>query len=173
MVVGLLGFRLYPTPYRPVLGRMAVWSTIISLILLAERELSSVLLTHAEGNVPWETWARLGVMSGVLLAALLSPRVWYPVDPYSEDVASPEQTASWYSYIMSYDWIQPVISMAWKQDMVEENLPKLPDYDKAKLWHRKYEENRRANALRTVGHLFRLDFFTMTACSILVGLMQV
>lgn len=103
------------------------------------------------------------------------PRAGQTVAPHAlkQQLTAMQQTASIWSYIGSYDWIQNIIIVGWKHDIEEKHLPELPDYDRSRLWYSKYVQNRKSSALKTILHLFQLDFAAMTCCSILVGILQV
>jgi hypothetical protein len=96
----------------------------------------------------------------------------YPVDPFSTDVESPEQTASVANYF-SYGWITRLVTIAWKRDVEIDDFDPLPDYDRARLWFSKYELSKKSSALKTMFALFRWDFLYMTLFSFAVGVCQV
>jgi hypothetical protein len=96
----------------------------------------------------------------------------YPVDPFSEDVESPEQTASVINYFC-YGWITRLVTIAWKRDVEINDFDPLPDYDRARLWFSKYELAKKSSVLRTLFALFRWDFLYMTLFSFAVGVCQV
>lgn len=120
----------------------------------------------------WGIYARLGLSVSVELCALLTPRFWYPVDPYSNDPPSPEQTASLMSYIGSYSWIGNLVTIAYSRDIEPKDLPELPDYDRARLWSRKVANHQMSTTFKTLLSCIRWDLLYMTICSLLVGITQ-
>lgn len=106
----------------------------------------------------------------LLVSFTLTPRVWYPVDPYDEnEVASPEQTASFASYIISYSWIGGLVLKALHKDIHPEDLPPIPDYDRGKLWAQKILKDQRKSTLRTLISLMRYDLCFMVIASFSIG----
>ena len=97
VVFALFAFRFYPTPYRPTLFALASLATLVPLALIFERDLLQKLLLHPspgrlyQVRAGWGAYARSVLLLSVLLLAMATPRVWYPVDPYSDDKGSPEQ----------------------------------------------------------------------------------
>lgn len=174
----LHAFRFYPTPYRPSLSLLVTVFCIVPPLLLIERDLWPKLLFNAspeksrDARHGWEVYARLGLAVSLELSALMTPRLWYPVDPYSNDLPSPEQTASLISYMGSYSWIGNLIRIAYKRDIEPEDLPELPDYDRARLWSKKVENNKKSTTFKTFFACMRWDILNMTLCSIFLGLMQ-
>lgn len=156
---------------------MALWC-IVPSILTFQRDLWPKVLYHPspetihDARIGWSIYARLGLSISVELCALFTPRLWYPVDPYSSDQASPEQTASLISYIGSYSWIGALVRIAWRRELEPGDLPKLPDYDRARLWSRKLENNKRSTTFKTFFVCMKWDVLYMTICSILIGLFQ-
>lgn len=62
--------------------------------------------------------------------------------------------------------------VAWWRDVEPEDLPELPDYDRARLWSRKVENNRKATMFKTFFACMRWDMLYMTVCSFLIGISQ-
>jgi hypothetical protein len=93
----LFAFRFYPTPYRPTLFALASLATLVPLVLIFERDLLQKFLLHPsprrlhQVRTGWGTYARIALSLSVLSLSMSTPRVWYPVDPYSDDDVSPEQ----------------------------------------------------------------------------------
>ncbi|RPB16599.1 hypothetical protein P167DRAFT_500063 [Morchella conica CCBAS932] len=178
LLLMLHAFRFYPTPYRPSLSLLVTVFCIVPPLLLIERDLWPKLLFNAspeksrDARHGWEVYARLGLAVSLELSALMTPRLWYPVDPYSNDLPSPEQTASLISYMGSYSWIGNLIRIAYKRDIEPEDLPELPDYDRARLWSKKVENNKKSTTFKTFFACMRWDILNMTLCSIFLGLMQ-
>lgn len=96
-VFALFAFRFYPTPYRPTLFALATLATLVPLALIFERDLLQKLLLHPspgrlhQVRAAWGAYVRIALSLSILLLALVTPRVWYPVDPYSDHKDSPEQ----------------------------------------------------------------------------------
>ena len=97
----------------------------------------------------------------------------YPVDPYSEtEVASAEQTASISNYF-SYGWVTSLVVVAWGRDVEVNDFPPLPDYDRGRLWSKKYDKYKKSTTLKTLFSLFRIDFLYMSLFSFAIGVLQV
>lgn len=174
----LFAFRFYPTPYRPSLFLLVALWCIVPPILTLQRDLWPKVLYNPspekshDARTGWSIYARAGLAVSVELCALFTPRFWYAVDPYSNDHASPEQTASLMSYVGSYSWIGYLVGIAWWRDLEPEDLPSLPDYDRARLWSKKVENNKRATTFKTFFACMRWDVLYMTICSFLIGVVQ-
>lgn len=178
LLLTLHALRFYPTPYRRSLSLLVTVFCIVPPLLLIERDIWPKLLFNAspeksrDARHGWEVYARLGLAVFLELSALLTPRLWYPVDPYSTELSSPEQTASLISYMGSYSWIGYLIRIAYQRDIEPEDLPELPDYDRARLWSKKVENNRRSTTFKTFFVCMRWEILNMILCSIFLGVMQ-
>lgn len=178
LLLSLFAFRFYSTPHRATLFFVVALWCIVPSILTLQRDLWPKVLydpspeTTHNARTGWSIYARVGLSVSVELCALFTPRLWYPVDPYSSGQASPEQTASLISYLGSYSWIGGLVRIAWRRDLEPGDLPKLPDYDRARLWSRKLENNKRATTFKTFFACMKWDVLNMTICSILVGVFQ-
>lgn len=178
LLLSLFAFRFYSTPHRPLLFFLVALWCVVPSILAIQRDLWPKVLYNPSpekahnARTGWSIYARLGLSISVELCALLTPRLWYPVDPYSNDRASPEQTASLMSYLGSYSWIGSLVRIAWWRDMEPGDIPVLPDYDRARLWSRKLENNKRDTTFKTFFACMKWDVLYMTICSILVGVFQ-
>lgn len=172
----LWGFRFSPTPYRHTIFLTVALSSIIPTMLAFLRDAWPKLLFNPEPGQLMEM--RDGVLAIshlclgllLLLSFLFTPRVWYPVDPYDEKgLASPEQTASLASYILSYSWIGSIVSKAFHKEINPEDLPEFPDYDRGKLWAKKIMQNQKKTTLRTLISLMRYDLGFMIISSLSIG----
>lgn len=169
----LWGLRFCATPYRHTIFLTVAFLSIIPTLIGAERDVWPKLLFHPNPSQLIEMRdggeVRVGLGLALLVSIILTPRVWYPVDPYDEkEVASPEQTASFASYILSYSWIGDLVLKAFYKDIHPEDLPSIPDYDRGKLWAQKILKDQKKSTLRTLISLMRYDicFMTMTSFSI-------
>ena len=167
------GLRFCATPYRHTIFLTVAFSSIIPTLIGTERDVWPKLLFHPNPSQLAEIRdggeVRVGLGLALLVSFILTPRVWYPVDPYDEkEVASPEQTASFASYILSYSWIGGLVLKAFHKDIHPEDLPPIPDYDRGKLWAQKILKDQKKSTLRTLISLMRYDicFMTMTSFSI-------
>jgi len=177
LVLGLFAFRFCATPYRPTLFLLTCFACFTPAAFVFHRDIwPKLLLDPSQDRLEsarsgWPVYARLAFSFAVEGCFLLTPRQWYPVDPFSPGVASPEQTASVFNYF-TYSWVTRLITIAWKRDIVVDDFDALPDYDRARLWFSKYEQNKNTSALRTMFALFHWDFLYMTLFSFAVGVLQ-
>lgn len=170
----LWGLRFCATPYRHTIFLTVALSSIIPTLIGAERDIWPKLLFHPNPSQLTEIRdggeVRVGLGLTLLVSFILTPRVWYPVDPYDEKVvASPEQTASFASYILSYSWIGGLVFKALHRDIHPEDLPPIPDYDRGKLWAQKILKNQKKSTLRTLVSLMRYDLCFMIMASFSIG----
>ncbi|KAF8443446.1 hypothetical protein BGX38DRAFT_1095677, partial [Terfezia claveryi] len=170
----LWGLRFCATPYRHTIFLTVALSSIIPTLIGAERDIWPKLLFHPNPSQLTEIRdggeVRVCLGLTLLLSFILTPRVWYPVDPYDEKaVASPEQTASFASYILSYSWIGGLVLKALHKDIHPEDLPPIPDYDRGKLWAQKILKNQKKSTLRTLVSLMRYDLCFMIMASFSIG----
>lgn len=178
LLLSLFAFRFYSTPYRASLFFLvALWCLVPSFLTLQRDLWPKILYSPSpeksrDARTGWPIYARLGLSVAVELCVLFTPRLWYPVDPYSNDPVSPEQTASLLSYLGSYSWIGSLVQIARRRDLEPGDIPALPDYDRARLWSRKMENNKRATTFKTFFACMKWDVLYMTTCSILLGLFQ-
>lgn len=97
VVLALALFRFYPTPYRPSCYAALSIFSLVPLVLAIQRDLWPIILVNPDADKlndarhGWGVYARIALSAAVPLCALFTPREWYPVDPYSDDKASPEQ----------------------------------------------------------------------------------
>ncbi|ODQ52786.1 hypothetical protein SAICODRAFT_80947 [Saitoella complicata NRRL Y-17804] len=168
--------RFFPTPYRPTIFHHVSLLAPVPLVITLHRDIWPRLLVHPSEhqmkhvrNEGWFTWARLILMVAVNFLPLVTPRVWHPVDPTDKEaVPAPEQTCTPISYLGTYYWIDPVVRKGYKRDLEVDDLPPLPDYDRAKLWREKTLKNKKSSTLMTVLSLMRVDIAWMmvfTACT--------
>lgn len=78
-------------------------------------------------------WARFSLLTIVaVLIPLFQPNQYRPVDPVNpSDEPNEEQTASFFSYVF-YIFMDKIVFRAWKSPAIPyEQLPSLPDYDRA------------------------------------------
>ncbi|KAH8147533.1 uncharacterized protein LAJ45_08360 [Morchella importuna] len=74
-------------------------------MLVCERDLWPKILVHPSQEVlqqarkGWEVYVRLGLSVTFGSLSMITPSVWYPVDPYSDHTATLEQTASIFKII--------------------------------------------------------------------------
>ena len=146
------------------------------VLLMAHRDLWPRLLFHPapEQLVAMRSGpvslSRIGLGAAVILCSLFTPRAWYPVDPYNEKaLPSPEQTASFASYIFSYSWIGGLVMKAFKKDLGPEDLLPIPDYDRAHLWGKKILKDKKKSTMLTLLSLMRYDLAFMTCASGSIG----
>lgn len=109
----------------------------------------------------------------LILVPLCTPRTWTPIDPTNrDDIASPEQTCTPFSYFVSYSWIEYLIRIAVHRDIVTDDLPPIPDYDRARIWRNRILEARRDSLLWTLLVLMRWELLMMSSLAVLVSLTQ-
>ncbi|KAF8476090.1 hypothetical protein BDZ91DRAFT_689962 [Kalaharituber pfeilii] len=172
----LWGFRFTSTPYRNLLYLTVGFSSIIPAILSVQRDVWPKLLYHPAPDQLMNlrdgitAHFRLGLSLILLLCFLFTPRLWYPVDPYNEnEIASPEQIACLASYILSYSWIGGLVLKAFRKDIGPEDLPPIPDYDRARLWGQKILKDQKTSTFFTLLSLMRYDLCFMTISSFMIG----
>ena len=96
----------------------------------------------------------------VLVTFAVTPRVWRPLDPYDPDARpSVEQEASFFSLVVSYGWLKPILRRAWRVDLEPEDLPRLRDCDTAEVWSEKLPAASSPNVHRALNmiHVFAPD----------------
>ena len=175
-LLALWGLRFCPTPYRQTLFLTVAFSSIVPVILLVERDIWPKLLFHPtpdqlldirDGAV---AYLHIALAFALCLCFLFTPRIWYPVDPYNEkEVPSPEQTASFASYILSYSWIGGIVFKAFHKELSPEDLPSIPDYDRGRLWAQKIIKDQKKSTIWTLLSLMRYDLCIMTIASFFIG----
>lgn len=153
-------------------------ANIIPLVLLIERDIWPNLLynpTHRQTRLARNgacVYIRLALMVACFLSYLVTPRVWYRVDPYAEDEVSPEQTASPFSYLMSYYWIEYLVYRAFRHNIEIKDLPNVPDYDRGKLWTIKLKNNDRGSSMKTLISVMRYDLMFMVSAAFMMGVVS-
>ncbi|KAK3390387.1 hypothetical protein B0H63DRAFT_113119 [Podospora didyma] len=108
----------------------------LSLVLLVA---SDLLPSLALGSAQEATKAEVGAMASLgvaILVALLTPRDWVPPNLETtascgapEATPSQEDTCSWFSYFVSFEWVTSLIWQGWRNPIEIGDLPKLPWYD--------------------------------------------
>ncbi|KAA8907557.1 P-loop containing nucleoside triphosphate hydrolase protein [Sphaerosporella brunnea] len=176
-MLAIFAFRFYATPYRPILFLLSCLGCLVPMVLVLHRDIWPKLLIDpprermVDARAGWGIYTRAALSVFLEACFVLTPREWYPVDPFSTDVAAPEQTAPVIEYF-SYSWLTRLVTIAWKRDIEAADFDPLPDYDRARLWFNKYELNKKSTALKTMFALFRWDFLYMTLFSFAVGAFQ-
>ncbi|ORY76316.1 P-loop containing nucleoside triphosphate hydrolase protein [Protomyces lactucae-debilis] len=143
---------------RPSDERLYVHTTILSVCAFSASLITTLLplLYIPREHVALDSYLSAGIQFLLILLPLSTPRIWRPVDPANEeDVAAPEQTCTPFSYFASYQWVDPVVRKGGRRDLELEDLPPLPDYDRAAYMKEKILHARRSTVLRTLLVLFR------------------
>lgn len=98
--LALFTFRFYPTPYRPIIFTIVSLASFLVPMLVCERDLWPKILVHPSQEVlqqarkGWEVYVRLGLSVTFGSLSMITPSVWYPVDPYSDHTATLEQVSN-------------------------------------------------------------------------------
>lgn len=120
-----------------------------------------------------EDYISLALQIVLLSIAMSTPREWQPIDPSdADDQPSPEQVCTPFSYYISYYWIEYLIRLSFNREVVTNDLPPVPDYDKARLWKHKILEARTDSLLWTLLSLMQWELITMTSLAVLISLTQ-
>ncbi|KAI1377763.1 abc transporter [Hypoxylon crocopeplum] len=94
--------------------------------------------------------AKLACLTSALIVSSISPRQMRSKElnlesPISEGLSekfSPEETCSWFSYYISYEWLTYLTIRGFFRDLAIDDLPPLPTYDAPLLWLQRMREAR-------------------------------
>lgn len=110
---------------------------VAATLLGAAKSLLPFIIIDSNARIYPIEGLKLGSLAGVLFIACISPRHQHHKQANPEDLApifteteSPEETCSWFSYYLSYEWLTYVILRGFSRDLAIEDLPALPSYDK-------------------------------------------
>lgn len=176
--LALFTFRFYPTPYRPSIFTLVSLASFLVPILICERDLWPKILVHPskemiqQARKGWEVYARLGLSFTLGALSMITPSVWYPVDPYSDHTATLEQTASIFSSFISFSWIEGLIRKGFRNDLEVKDLPKLSDSDSAKLWSCKFLKIKKSSVFWALVSLKKYDLLCMMFCDFLSAVLS-
>jgi len=90
-----------------------------------------------ESNLDTAKIASLCTLAAAVFVALVTPREWTPPTPVEklseheipEPAPNPEETCSWFSRYLSFEYMTPMIWAGWKKPLEMDDLPPLPWYD--------------------------------------------
>ncbi|KAI2783318.1 abc transporter [Daldinia loculata] len=109
----------------------------IFTILEAVRLLLPIAIIGPHNNPSSIECVKFACLASAFMASFVSPRLVRRKEPNpesqgSDDVngeLSPEETCSWFSYYLSYEWLTYLMVRGFSRDLVIDDLPPLPTYD--------------------------------------------
>ncbi|ORY65077.1 P-loop containing nucleoside triphosphate hydrolase protein [Pseudomassariella vexata] len=116
------------------------------VIILAE--ILPIIDTGQYVTVPTSIIVSLATLSTAVFLAAATPREWVPPSldlDVPADVArrpSPEETCSWLSFYVTYEWLTPLMWWGTRRQMTLEELPELPWYDEPRLLLKRVQDAR-------------------------------
>jgi len=138
------------------LALSALWQDVISyhvntlltgavLLVITESLSPSLIVGTAPLRLSVFEFGKIGSLLASVAIALATPRQWR-APPMSFDLAhrkssdgsSPEETCSWFSYLISYSWVTDIIWKGYCRGLTTEDLLPLPHYDEPQIWVRKF-----------------------------------
>ncbi|KAI1764440.1 abc transporter [Hypoxylon sp. FL1150] len=92
----------------------------------------------------------------------------------ANEKASPEETCSWFSYYISYEWLTYLTIRGFVRDLAIDDLPPLPTYDKPTVWLDRMHEARSkgGKTLRTLCLAFRHDIKAIMTWSVITAMAE-
>lgn len=138
------------------LALSTLWQDVISyhvntlltgtVILVITESLSPTLIVGTESlRLSVFELGKIGSLLASVAIALATPRQWRS-PPISFDLAyrkvsdgsSPEETCSWFSYLISYSWVTDIIWKGYCRGLTTEDLLPVPHYDEPQIWAGKF-----------------------------------
>lgn len=117
-----------------------------------------------------------------LIVAFIAPRQLRKKEPNPESLtsvsddekSSPEETCSWFSYYISYEWLTYLTIRGFVRDLAIDDLPPLPTYDRPTAWLHRMREARLkgGKTLKTLCLTFRHDIKTIMIWSVTTAMAE-
>ncbi|KAF4121418.1 ABC-type multidrug transport system, ATPase and permease component, partial [Geosmithia morbida] len=112
------------------MNAIAGWILLLAVI----KSLLPLIIMDSHCHVSTAESLKLASIAALLFTSFISPRSRQrkpsnPEDLVPRSITSPEETCSWFSYYLSYEWLTQVILRGFSRDLVIDDLPALPSYD--------------------------------------------
>lgn len=141
-----------------------------SLLLLAAAELLPMLELHSTYRPENVAIGAIASLTAANLVALCTPREWAPpaisfelIQRPAEVGPAPEETCSWWSAYLTYEWLTPLIWKGCRRPVEMDELPALPWYDEPLIllkWVQEAREKSRST-LTTLLRFMRKELLLM------------
>ena len=90
---------------------------------------------------------------------LVTPRVFRPINPTDNALPAPQQTCTPISYYLTFFYVDYLVRKGVFQELSLDDLPPLPDVFRAKLWRKKYLENKHMRTLWKLISITKVPIF--------------
>ncbi|KAI1779139.1 abc transporter [Hypoxylon cercidicola] len=165
-----------------LLSRHMNWLAAAITFLESVRLLLPVAIIGSHSKPSIVEGARLGCLVCALMVAFIAPRQVRMKEPNPESPSpkginekpSPEESCSWFSYYVSYEWLTYLTIRGFFRDLAIDDLPPLPTYDAPTVWLHRMREARLkgGKTLKTLCLTFRNDIKTIMIWSVITGVAE-
>ncbi|XXH02739.1 hypothetical protein Hte_009124 [Hypoxylon texense] len=182
LVLGVSQFVWKPSVVGVLLNRHVNWLAAAITFLESVRLLAPIAIigTHSKPSVV--ECVKLICLVCALMAAFIAPRQLRMKETNLENIASkdaneklsPEETCSWFSYYISYEWLTYLTIRGFFRDLAIDDLPPLPSYDAPTIWLQRMRQARLkgGKTLKTLCLTFRNDIKTIMVWSVATAMAE-
>ncbi|KAI0172625.1 abc transporter [Hypoxylon sp. FL1284] len=182
LLLGVLQFVWRPGAAGTILSRHMNWSATGIIFLEIVRLLVPLIIIDSQRKSTAVEVVQLFCLICALLVAFAAPRqlrirepnLESPTSGATDEKPSPEETCSWFSYYISYEWITYLTIRGFSRDLAIDDLPPLPSYDTPTAWLRRMREARLkgGKTLKTLCITFRNDIRTIMVWSVMTAMAE-
>ncbi|KAH8647745.1 hypothetical protein BX600DRAFT_389633 [Xylariales sp. PMI_506] len=149
---------------------------VASFVILVVSELLPQLKAGSDFTTNRVITSAIASVAAANLVALATPRAWSPpplelIDPSApEPKPSLEETASWFTRFLTYEWMTPLVWTGYRRTLAMEDLPNIPWYDEPLKLLNDILNARKKSKQKTLWTVLRYQGKGITAIAIWTGL---